>query len=737
MKRLVTYWKVRKSFVTARAEAIGHHVQFRSSGQAAPAGTVSRLFLLAFLSLAFSLCLVVRLVFVQIYDRAHYLRKAQGQHSRAVAETPDRGRIMDRNFSILALDVNVESFGVRRFLSIPVDNAKTLSFIRTVAEMTGQDPNKVIDRVRKSTKFTYLARRVNLETAAKIKNLSEYEWLKSYIQIDVETKRRYPFGEVGGQVVGFSADGIGKAGFELSNDKRLNGETGASVVLVDGRGKAYDQVEEKHRPGIRGQDVVLTIDAASQALAEKVLHETVEKHKALGGMIIVMEPRTGEILAMASEPLFDPNHPNEYAMDAQKMRPLVDTYEPGSTFKLVAATAALDTRQFSSADMIGTNGGRISFGTHTITDHEKFGTLSLRQVIEHSSNVGTIKLAQAVGGEAFFDYVRRFGFGMKTGVELPGEAKGFLLNPSRWSNSTLPTMAIGYGISVTGLQLLSAYGAIANGGYLMEPRIVRATVSPEGAFTPLEPKAIRQVMKSETAALMRDILTGVVDNGTGKNAAISPYKAAGKTGTAWKARTDGPGYTKNYRSSFVGMFPAENPQVVALVMIDEPKADGYYGGTVAAPAFRKLVEGIMHLPDGPVHDIPLPKTEDGTPMYLAKLKEIIGAGALYAPVDSAVTDSVRVEDAHSQEAIPLEDLDLLGQNLPIGPRMPTVIGLSLREAIGRLAAEGIPFTSAGTGRVVRQTPEPGRPVLPGVTSRLECRPFESPASSTKPPDSRL
>jgi cell division protein FtsI/penicillin-binding protein 2 len=690
---------------------------------------LNRLSLLALMGALLWGCLALRLGIIQVYDRESYQKRAQHQQMRSVLVSPKRGRIFDRNLEIMALNVPVESFGVRKLFTAPAPKERIRAFIAQVADYTRQDPAALTQRILRAKGFTYLARAVDLETSEKIKQLPDYAVFKRHIQIDQETKRLYPYGMVGGQIVGFSTDGTGRAGFELSQNELLTGKEGYGVVQVDGYRRGYARVAAASRPATDGADLVLTIDAACQAIAEKTLHDTVEKHQALGGMIIVMQPSTGDILAMASEPAFDPNDPRAYPMAAQKMRPIVDTYEPGSTFKLVAATAALDTRQFTTADMIGTNGGRISVGSHTITDHEQLGTLSLRQVIEHSSNVGTIKIAMAVGAHTYYDYVRRFGFGMKTGIALPGEAKGVLLNPVNWSGSTLPTMAIGYGVSVTGLQLLTAYAAIANGGWLMEPQIIKAVIAQDGAVKRTEPAAIRRVMEPETAAIMREILTGVVEEGTGKNAAIAGYKVAGKTGTAWKAREDGPGYTKKYRSSFIGMFPADNPQVAALVMIDEPRADGYYGGTVAAPAFRNLVERMIHLPNGPIHDLPPPKTEDGTPLFLTALEEIFKYRIASAVPDSmALPDSIRTSPQPAEEIAPIQDLELQGDPIrpanDTGPRLPSVIGLSLREAVTRLSKERIHVTVVGSGRVVRQDPAPGSPMTPGDRCRIECRPFE-------------
>ena len=660
----------------------------------------------------------LRMGYVQIYDREIYLQRAHNQQRRIMSLTPNRGRIFDRNLETLALNVEFESFAIRNPRDSHESKKQWGQFAIQVAQITGQNPDLIIDRMNNGTGFTYIAKEVSMEMSAQIQSLPLFPLLKDKIQIEKDIRRVYPMRSVAGQILGFSVDGVGRSGFEMRHDQLLKGIEGYAIVQVDALGRAYSRVESDYKPAENGADVMLTIDAKCQAIAEEILKETVDRHKAIGGMIIVMEPQSGEILAMASAPDFDPNVPNYYTFESQKMRPVVDMYEPGSTFKLVTAAAVLETGVFDLDSRIITNNGQITIGSQTITDHEKFGELTVQQVIEHSSNVGTIKMAQAVGQKTLFEFTRAFGFGIKTGIELPGEARGILHNPMDWSESSLPTMAIGYGVSVTGLQLAIAYCAVANGGRLMEPKIIKALIHPDGTVDHTSPVVVRNVISNKTAALLRQVFTGVVDHGTGTEAAVTGYKSAGKTGTAWKAREGAAGYTRNYRSSFAGMFPADKPEIVALIMIDEPTEDGFYGGSVAAPAFRKMVERMIHLPRPPIKTPS--EMNNGTPLYLATI--------LDRKTETKVTDVIDIigPAENGDTVLPFRNSELMGKSDHVDDTtkisIPSVIGLSLREAIQKLSNNGIETTVVGNGYVVRQIPAAGSLSQVGDRCLIECRP---------------
>ena len=663
----------------------------------------------------------IRIALIQIRDGETYRQRARDQQHRVVTIDPRRGRIFDRNGNALALSVEFDSFGIQDLDRDRLDASDVGNLAVQLSQITGESPQHIIDRISGTSDFRYLVRWANPETSDRIRRLSTYPLFESYIRTEKEARRVYPYRTAAGQVLGFSVDGIGQAGFEMEHNQLLSGTEGYSVVQIDAQRRAYSWLDSYQKSAQNGADVVLTIDVAAQMAAEEVLEETIAWHEALGGMVIMMDPGNGDILAMASAPYFDPNTPGRFPFDAQKIRPVVDIYEPGSTFKIVAATAALETGAFSLEDRIDTSGGRITLGSQTISDHEVFDELTVREVIEHSSNVGTVKIALALGEQAFFKYTRAFGFGIKTGVALPGEARGILHKRANWSRSTLPTMSIGYGVSVTGVQLASAYCAVANGGLLLQPRIVRSVLRNDGSVESTPRKVVRRVMKEETAEILLDVFAGVVDRGTGTKAAVSGFKVAGKTGTAWKARENGRGYTRNYRSSFVGMFPAEKPEIVVLVMIDEPKKRGFYGGSVAAPVFNKIVRRLVHLPGGPVESAP--ESEEGLPLHLASIKP--NAGASRVPFMPAPGDRGRAR----KEALPLgghweiEGFGAGGRPERAQILLPSVIGMSIREAVKTLAEQGIEAAIVGKGYVRRQIPAPGRMLDPGDRCLIECSPY--------------
>ena len=680
-----------------------------------------RLTLLAAVGVVLCAGLGIRIALIQIRDGETYRQRARDQQHRVVTIDPRRGRIFDRNRNILALSVEFDSFGVQDLDRDRFDASQVGNLAVQLSQITGEDPQHIIDRISGTSDFRYLVRWVNPETSERIRSLSAYTLFEPHIRMEKEARRAYPYRTAAGQVLGFSVDGIGQAGFEMEHNRLLSGIEGYSVVQIDAQRRAYSWLDNYRKAAQNGADVVLTIDLAAQVAAEEVLEETIAWHEALGGMVIMMDPSNGDILAMASSPVFDPNTPGRFPFESQKIRPVVDMYEPGSTFKVVAATAALETGAFSLEDRIDTSGGRIRLGAQTISDHEVFEELSVREVIERSSNVGTVKIALALGERAFFKYTRAFGFGIKTGVALPGEARGILHKPSNWSRSTLPTMSIGYGVSVTGVQLASAYCAVANGGLLLKPRIIKSVLRNDGSVESTPRTVVRRVMKAKTAETLLGVFAGVVDRGTGAMAAVPGFRVAGKTGTAWKARDDGRGYTRNYRSSFVGMFPAEDPEIVVLVMIDEPKTRGFYGGSVAAPVFNKVVRRLVHLPGGPVES--LPESGDGLPLHLASIKPNAGSGRASYVSEPSHGGQMRKEALSLGGAREIEGFGADSRSERAQIQLPSVIGMSIREAVRTLSEQGIEATIVGKGYVRRQIPAPGRMVYAGDRCLIECSPY--------------
>ena len=370
----------------------------------------------------------IRIAQIQIRDGETYRQRARDQQHRVVTIDPRRGRIFDRNRNTLALSVEFDSFGIQDLDWDRFDPSDVGNLAVQLSQVTGEDPQHIVDRISGSSDFRYLVRWVNPEISERIKGLSAFPRFEPYIRTEKEARRVYPYRTAAGQVLGFSVDGDGRAGFELVHNQLLSGNEGYSVVQIDAQRRAYSWLDDYQQAAENGADVVLTIDIAAQVAAEGVLEEAIALHEALGGMVIMMDPANGDILAMASSPNFDPNTPGRFPFEAQKIRPVVDIYEPGSTFKLVAATAALETGAFSLEDRIDTRGGRIDLGTQTISDHEVFDELTVREVFVHSSNVGTVKNRAEARQKGVFQVYPFIRFRHEDGRGAPGRGQG---NPAQ------------------------------------------------------------------------------------------------------------------------------------------------------------------------------------------------------------------------------------------------------------------------------------------------------------------
>jgi len=569
------------------------------------------------------LCLVGRLVQVQGVRHQSYLDKAHEQHERQVELKAHRGRILDRRGRTLAVDVEAVSFYAN-----PALVKEPLAVARHFAPLNGLSAETLARQLRGDGHFVYLARQLDEARLAR----AEERIFRGVARLH-ETKRYYPQGSLAGQLLGYTnIDNRGSEGLEWAFEELLRESNGTAFCQVDALGETVPGSRQEDRKPEDGSSVMLTIDAVYQDILEQELQEAIRGSEAEGGMGIISDPRTGEILAMANLPLYDPNEPGRVEARLRRNRTVTDPYEPGSTFKIVTMAAVLEEGKARLDEMIDCGKGRLELGTgETIRDHEAFDTLTVRQVMEHSSNIGTIKLARRLAKNRFYEYVRRFGFAIRTGVGLPGESPGLLEDVERWSRRSLETIAIGQEISVTALQLVQGVGAIANGGLLMVPRIVKRIARQDGQFedAPSLPP-VRRVVSPETAATLRGVLTGVVSSGTGKRARIEGVSVAGKTGTAQLASADGPGYDPD-RSivSFVGFLPAEDPELLCLVVIEAPRRDRW-GAHTAAPAFKRIVERILYLPEGReiAHQGSI-GAKDGGPMAIPDLRGMTGRVARF------------------------------------------------------------------------------------------------------------
>ncbi len=531
----------------------------------------------------------MRLAYLQVYRRADLAVRAERQQERLVNLEPKRGTIYDRSGHELAVSLDVDSvYGVPSRIDNPRETARQLAAIL-------QENPRVLERKLAGSKhFVWLSRKVEPARAKKVRELDSRE-----IGLQPESRRFYPNKTLAGPVLGFTGmDNQGLEGLERAYDKNLRGRNGWVLAEKDAVGRTVFP----GGPGLQfklpkaGSDIILTVDEVIQHIAEKELDAAVVKARAKGGVCIVMNPTTAEILALAvrtdgrSRP-FNPNEPRHYRPDEWRNRSVTDSFEPGSVFKPFLAAAALEEKVVHPLERLDCSAGKIQVADRVISDAHRNGVLTFTDVIAESSNVGTIKTALRLGKERFSKYISAFGFGRKTGVDLPGEIAGIVKDERLWSGVSIAEIAIGQEIGVTPMQVAAAYCALANGGTLMKPYIVSEIVDREGhEGKKFGPQVVARAVSAETCAKVNKILQRVVEAGTGEKARPVGYTAAGKTGTAQKIDQRTHAYSKKeYLSSFVGFVPASEPRLVILVMVDTPVGD-IYGGSVAAPVFKAVAE---------------------------------------------------------------------------------------------------------------------------------------------------
>lgn len=527
----------------------------------------------------------VRLIYLQVYAAPAYAEKAQAQRTRDIEIAPKRGTIYDREGDPLAVSREARTiYASPRFVTDATSTAEAL------AHVLGGDTDEYAERLQKDSGFAYIARKVEVEQAEEIEALG-----LSGIGILKDSRRTYPSGELAAQVLGFvGTDGEGLWGLEQYYDGVLAGEAGSVLAERDPFGRPIPGGVMHYEDPVDGSDVVLTIDKDIQYTAQVSLQRAVEQWNAAAGSVVVINPRNGEILAMASVPAFNPNRFGDADPSLYRNRPVTDVYEPGSTFKSITAAAAIDAGLFGPESMFELP-PTLKIGGRTIKEAHPRPTVnwSLTEIVTNSSNVGAVKLGMALGEKPLYDYLASFGFTEATGVDFPGEAVGYLPAVENWSATSIANIPFGQGVSMTPLQLGRALSAIANGGELVTPHFLLEAPEDSGVNGSWPKK---RAISEEAAAATREVMTAVITEGTGGAAAVDGYEVAGKTGTAQKARTDGRGYAPGkYIGSFSGFLPADDPQVLVIVIIDEPKG-AIYGGVVAAPVFSEVASfAVSHL----------------------------------------------------------------------------------------------------------------------------------------------
>jgi cell division protein FtsI (penicillin-binding protein 3) len=529
--------------------------------------------------------LLFRFFDLQVLQAETMMQKARRQHEKTITLDSNRGAIFDRQGKPLALNLDVPSV-----YATPSSLDNPTRVARQLAQVLGVPREPLEKRLRTERDFVWIQRKIDDSQVKRLNDLA-----LPGVGVMVEARRFYPKGTLLAHVLGFAGiDSQGLEGLENGYDEHLRGQVRRVVLQRDALGRVIIPESQRKSQPLSGHAISLTIDEVIQYIAEQALEQTVRNTKARGGTVLVMAPKTGQMLAWALRPTFDPNHIHQASPERWRNRGVTDPYEPGSTLKVVLAAAALELNRVTPDTLLYAGDGEIPISGTVIHDHEKAGWVTFREAIQRSSNVAFVKMSWDLGREQVYQFLRTFGFGEKTGIDLPGESIGILRRPDQWSQRTLPSLAIGQEIAVTPLQLLTAVSAVANEGWLMRPFLVREISDHQGrSVWEHVPHIRRRPISAETAKTVTDLLVNVVDRGTGKRAAIPGYRVAGKTGTAQKVDPATGTYSSTkFVGSFVGFVPAENPQLAILVMIDEPQGPAW-GGVVAAPVFRKVAEQAL------------------------------------------------------------------------------------------------------------------------------------------------
>ena len=527
----------------------------------------------------------VKAVHLQVYRSPWLAKKASNQYEKSFISSGKRGTIYDRNLREMAVSIDVTSIAVR---PAKIHQPNTAS--RALAKALKTDHRKIKRKLKSKSPFVWLKRQASPKETAAVQALG-----LDGIEFVPERNRFYPNKTLASHALGFTGlDGYGLEGIEFSYDRYLRGSDNNFTVFKDALGKVFNEEHNKDTHG-DGNNIVLTIDRAIQYITENALLETVKEYSAQSGMAIVMEPQTGAILALAHAPVFNPNAYTDFKKERWRNRAITDPFEPGSTMKIFSAAAAIESGNIKASSIFYCENGAYRIGRNTVHDIKKHGWLSLQQIIKYSSNIGAVKVSEKVGPEKLYIMFQKFGFGTRTGIDSPGETAGSLAHYKNWTTVDTGAVAFGYGISVSAIQLITAASAIANDGMLMKPYFVKAITNQSGkTLKQFQPQAVRQVISKRNARTVRNIMqTVITEGGTGINAALEGYTVCGKTGTARKLDQNGAYSDKMHIASFVGFIPAENPKLTILVVIDEPQGK-YYGGTVAAPVFRRIAREALN-----------------------------------------------------------------------------------------------------------------------------------------------
>jgi cell division protein FtsI (penicillin-binding protein 3) len=643
---------------------------------------------------------VARLSYLQLFCYSEYFAKAQHQQQRIFEISPKRGTIYDRKWRELAVSLPMDSV-----FADPTDITDAGMVARLLSRVLNVPAEDLETKIRQAHSPVRLAKKLSPQTVQRIDDMN----LRG-VFFQKENRRVYPQRELAAHVLGYvDLDEKGIGGIEYSLDKEIRGRPGRMMVMADGRRHWYDRTESAADPGA---SVVLSIDETIQYIAEKELGRAIEETHAKSGVVVIQDPNTGELLAVANWPVFDPNNAGSYPDDLRTDRAVSAAYEPGSTFKVITMTGAIENGVAAPDELVDCQMGQIMVSGRLIHDWHPFGVLSVTGILENSSDVGAIKIALQLGAPRFYDAIRAFGIGQPTGIELPGENRGLLRPVENWTPSSIGSIAMGQEVSVTPIQIVSAISAVANGGTLYHPRILREIDGGEPGALRSAP-APQQATDGKTAATMREMMENVVLEGTGKPARLDGYTAAGKSGTAQMIDTETGRYSATrYNSSFVGFAPVNNPAISILVVLDSPEGQ-HHGGLVGGPVFKRIAEQVLAYLDVP-HDVPAPFGVETAKNFHAAPRP----KAEKSPEDDsskerfeAVLASKKQSTAASAPTMAFGD--------PSAVVVPNLAGQTVRAVSEECSRLGLVPGLIGNGVAVEQSPESGTVVLRG--SRLTVR----------------
>jgi cell division protein FtsI (penicillin-binding protein 3) len=672
----------------------------------------ARLLILAGVALLWMLAVFGRVTYLQLFRHSDYLARAMRQQRRTIEITPKRGIIFDRNMRPLAMSVPVQSA-----FAVPSEVKDMPLAARLLSGVLGMPAAEIQEKLESGATFVWLKRKLAPPSSEAVQSLN----LKG-IYLQEENQRYYPKRELAAHVLGFvDVDEKGLGGIEREYDELIRGEPEKIVVMADARQRWFDGSDVKRE---RGANIVLTIDEKIQYIAERELAAVIAKTHAPTGSVIVQDPNSGAILALANWPKFNPNAATDVPAE-KRMNPAISAiYEPGSTFKLVTLAAAFDQNLIRAEEEFDCENGAVTVAGHLIHDHKKYGVLTVAGILANSSDVGAIKIALRLGEPKFYEYIRAFGFGTPTGVDLPGESRGLLRRLEHWGSYSIASVSMGQEVGVTPLQMITAVSAVANGGYLYKPHVVQE-IRRGDQILPLEgPAAVtepKRIIRAETAATMRQLMEGVILHGTGENARLDGWTVAGKTGTAQKIDADTGRYSRtDVVASFTGFAPINNPALTILVSIDSPKGWPHDGATVSAPVFKRIAEQVLAYLDVP-RDVPLTPQMVQT-VYKKKIAEEDNSLDDLTPVDFSAAPEP-VDDA--PQSTPVKEPIAKSKEVMMAVEeggdieVPDFQGKTMREVTETCMQLGLDPVLVGSRLATQQVPAAGTKVRRGTKVTVE------------------